>query len=236
MISLPLSRGPFAAIKGGPGAAAKPIAASLAIAFSILLVGCASPNKANITLRKQNAAQQNQIRVLTRRNDVLTAQITGMQQSATTLPTLPLSRLDLLFTAHGLDINRLSAGADLNHDGHGQTGIRFLVSPLDDMGNPIQATGTFTIDAYDLAQPKSPRIGHWVITPLQCKEDWTLGFLRSAYFLLELPYQQIPRHAEITVHVEFSDELTGRIFTAQRVVEVQPVNAHLLKPLGSSGN
>ncbi|HEY1685435.1 MAG TPA: hypothetical protein VGG19_11775 [Tepidisphaeraceae bacterium] len=206
-------------------------------AFVLLfLIGCASPNKANITLRKQNAAQQKQIYTLARRNDVLTAQIAGMQQSATTLPSLPLSRLDLLFTAHELDINRLSAGADLNHDGHGQTGIRLFLSPLDDMGNPIQATGTYTIDAYDLAQAKDPHVGHWVITPLQCKEAWTLGFLRSAYFLFELPYQQIPRHAEITVHVEFSDELTGRIFTAQRVVEVQPVNAHLLKPLGSGGN
>jgi hypothetical protein len=194
-----------------------------------LLAGCATPNKANIELRKQNATLQNQIQALTRRNEVLTAQILGMQQSATTLPSLPLSRLDLMLTAHGIDISRLSAGADLHHKGHRQTGIRLYVAPIDDMGNPLQATGTFDVDAYDLELPKDPHIGHWVITPLQCKEDWVLAFLRAAYFMFDLPYQRLPQHPKITIHVKFTDELTGRIFTAQRVVEVQPANSHLLQ-------
>jgi hypothetical protein len=192
-----------------------------------LLAGCATPNKANIELRKQNAALDNKIQALTRRDEILTAQIIGMQQSATTLPALPLSRLDLMLTAHGLDVSKLSGGADIHHQGHGQTGIRLYVAPIDDMGNPLQATGTFVIDAYDLAEPKHPHIGHWVITPLQCKNDWVLAFLRAAYFMFDLPYQQRPQHAKITMHIKFTDELTGRVFTAQRVVDVQPTNSHL---------
>lgn len=193
------------------------------------LAGCATPNKANIELRKKIATLQTQITGLKNRNNVLTAQIVGMQQSATTLPSLPLSRLDLLFTAHGLTISRLSDGADLYHENHGQTGIRLYVSPIDDMGNPIQATGTFTIDAYDLANPGHTHIGHWVITPEQCKDAWSLAFLRAAYYTFDLPYQQLPKHSKITVHVKFMDELTGRLFTAQRVVDVEPTNSRLIK-------
>lgn len=199
------------------------------ILLFFLLAGCASPNKANIQLRKQNTALQDQVQSLNQRVDVLKAQITGMQQSATTLPTLPLSRLDLMLTAHGIEISPLSAGADLYHCGDGQTGFRIYVSPFDDMGNPLQATGTFVIDAYDLEQPAHLHIGHWVITPVQCKEDWVLAFLRAAYFMFNLPYQQLPEHPKITIHVKFTDELTSRVFTAQRVVNVQPANSHLPK-------
>jgi hypothetical protein len=47
--------------------------------------------------------------------------------------------------------------------------------------------------------------------------------------MFELPYQQLPQHANITVHVRFTDELTGRIFEAERVVEVQPSSSRLPK-------
>src|ERR1700728_4255671 len=104
-----------------------------ALIFCFFFIGCTSPNKANIALRKENAAQQTQIQSLTRRNAVLTSQVVGLQQSGNTISTLPLSRLDLLFTAHALEINRLSSGTDLYHDNHGQTGIRLYVAPLDDM-------------------------------------------------------------------------------------------------------
>jgi outer membrane murein-binding lipoprotein Lpp len=186
------------------------------------LSGCASPSRANVELRRQNAALESQIDQLKKENAALAAQINGIR--ATTVPTLPLERLNDLFTAHGVEINRLTTGSDLKHEGRGDTGIRLYIFPKDDRGNPIQATGQFSVDAFDLSQRENPLIGHWEFGPQDCKNSWFGGFLRYSY-IFELPWQRPPAQKEVTVRAQFTDALTNRIFTAEYVVKVSPAPA-----------
>src|SRR4051794_823981 len=84
------------------------------IAFVALAIGCSSPDKANIEVRKQKQELATKVEQLQRQHDADVATIRSLESRATTAPTLPNNRLDNLFTAHGLTLGRLTASADLD--------------------------------------------------------------------------------------------------------------------------
>ena len=50
-------------------------------------------------------------------------------------------------------------------------------------------------------------------------------------YVLTCPWQnKIPRHAGLTVRVTFTDALTGRVFTAEKQVKVNPPPASASGP------
>src|SRR5947209_6128619 len=77
-------------------------------------VGCGGPNKANIALRKQNQDLTARVDDLKRQHEADVATIVALQQQRGTLATLPQDRLERLFTAHDIRIERLTGGADLD--------------------------------------------------------------------------------------------------------------------------
>jgi hypothetical protein len=40
--------------------------------------------------------------------------------------------------------------------------------------------------------------------------------------VLTCPWQVVPEHAELTIKITFVDALTGRRFTKQNVIQIQP--------------
>src|SRR3954452_4154622 len=117
----------------------------------LICTSCSSPSTANIELRKEKQALQDQIAELNRVHQADQATIQGLQNQIGTLPTLPQNRLDQLFTVHGLELGRLTGGADLDPKKPGDEGIKVYATPTDDDGEPIKAAGTFVIEAFDLA-------------------------------------------------------------------------------------
>src|SRR4051812_10396551 len=82
---------------------------SSVVAF--FLIGCSTPNNANITLRKQIDELQTKVEDLNRRHDADQATIAGLKQGATTVPSLSDARVSELFTTHGLKFGRLTSGS-----------------------------------------------------------------------------------------------------------------------------
>src|ERR1051326_1733139 len=78
------------------------------------LAGCAKPNAANISLRKEN--QQLQSRIETLENDLRGAHATiqSLESHATTVPMLPATRLAELFVVQGLKLGPLTGQSDLD--------------------------------------------------------------------------------------------------------------------------
>ena len=185
------------------------------------LVGCSKPNAGAIATRKQNQELRAKIAELEKREQGHLAQIAALEsRSGTTVPSLPTERLGTLFTTHGLKFGRLTAGADFDPKQPGDDGLKIYVAPTDARGEPIKAAGAFAVDVFDLAIGENARVGHWDFPLDQADKNW-FGKLTQYGYILPVPWQgQRPQHDELTVRVTFTDALTGRQFTEQKVVKV----------------
>jgi len=176
---------------------------------------------ANIELRKQNQSLQDQIGQLQRQRDGLAAQIASMNsKSHSTTITLPLTRLDQLFTTDGLSFGSLTGGYRPDPNAPADTMVKVYVAPTDEDGEPIKAAGSFTVQLFDLAQADT-RLGTWNFPIEVARNDWYgRAFLYT--YVLDCPWQVKPVHANLLLRVTFTDALTGRQFTQDKQITVAP--------------
>lgn len=191
------------------------------VGLALSLYGCAKPNPVTIQLRKENQALQERFDQLQTQNKANLARIEGLEQQKSTIPTLPQSRLNQMFTVHGIQISRLTGGADLDPNRPGDEGLRIYLEPVDDTGDVLKATGQVTVEAFDLSKPTDNRIGLWGYSPDALKSTWrALGPIHD--FVLVCPWQTPPQHPDITLKVTFRDELTDRVFSTVKTIKVTP--------------
>ena len=183
------------------------------IAVSIVASGCAKPNKANIELRKKNAELTSKVESLQRQHAADSASLAAKEKPGTTLPSLPSERLDQLFTVHGLSFGKLTG---VDPDGKG---LKVYIVPTDGAGEPIKAAGSFVVKAFDLAGKGDSGMKQWDFPLDQAAKNW-FGKATLYTYVLTLPLQEMPKRGEVTVHVTFTDALTGREFSAQRVIKI----------------
>jgi hypothetical protein len=135
---------------------------SCSVGFLVLVVlalsGCGSPNVASIEVRKKNQDLREEVESLKRAREGDAATIKALQGKVGTVPTLPEDRLAKLFTVHGLKLGRLTGGADLDREKPGDEGLKVYATPTDDEGEAFKAAGSFTVEAFDLADG-GPRWG-----------------------------------------------------------------------------
>jgi hypothetical protein len=189
----------------------------------VLAGGCTAPSAANIALRKQNAELRDRLATLEREQAASKATIAALESRATTVPVLPSERVGRLFSTHGIKLGRLTGGADLDPSRPGDEGLKVYVTPTDETGDELKAAGSFVVEAFNLTQPDGEvRVGRWEFGTEKAQQTWrSLGILYG--YVLEGAWPDAPpRATELTVRVSFTDELTGRTFTEQRVVKVQP--------------
>ncbi len=203
---------------------AAPTFAALLGALVLILgvAGCANYRQ-NAPLYKRNVALQNQnaaLRRRLRRQQVAIADLKAQLAAKTPrLSTLPPRRLGSLFTVSAIHITSDTAVAHL-HGSKSFNGFRVFVRTLMPGNLVLPATGTFTIEAFDLGMAKgSPRLGRWVFTPPQTKKLW-YGHFGLNEFCFNCPWKKTPVNHAITFHVTFKDALTGNIFTNQRVIKI----------------
>jgi hypothetical protein len=189
-------------------------------ALFIIVSGCGTPNVASIEVRKQNQALKDELESLKRAREADAATIAALQSQVGSVPTLPQERLGKLFTTHGLQLGRLTGGADLDRDKPGDEGLKIYATPTDDQGDLFKAAGSFTVEAFDLTSgPVS--VGKWTFDTETARKAWN-GAALSRQYVLTAPWQQgPPKHEELTIKVTFRDELTGREFHQQKVVKVR---------------
>ena len=180
--------------------------------------GCGKPSAANIALRKENSDLRSKIADLERRHQADLAAIRA-SENATTAPSLPQNRLEQLFTVHGIQFGRLTGTADWDSSSPGDDGLKVYVTPTDRAGQQLKAAGSFVVEAFDLASGDGVRIGRWEF-PLQDAERNWFGQALLYGYVLQCPWQQRSQHADVTLKVTFTDALTGRAFTEQKVVKV----------------
>lgn len=188
-----------------------------ALLSAALLFSACGPDlaKSNYELRHQVADQDAQLAADKQKIANRDAQIADLQNQLASknppLPTLPPDRLAQLFTAASIQIRNQTDVWDFGPQNGGRSGFRIFLRTLTDDGQIIPATGTLTLEAFELpAAPAQPqRIGSWTFTPEQMKQNWYTTF-GSNYFAFNCPWATAPTHDHITITAHFTDALTGR--------------------------
>ncbi len=171
------------------------------------MAGCSHPNTANITLRKENQELRARVAELEKINAGYVAPTT--RQSPPTI-NLAEHQFGSLFVTSGLKLGKLT-GQD---DGM----LKVYAIPVDQDGDDLKASGSFNVDAFDLSDG-GKQIGHWDFPATDSQKNWYGAALLHTY-VLKCPWQNKPAPNQVTVKVTFTDELTGRMFTQQKVVDV----------------
>lgn len=189
----------------------------LPILLLFLLGGCFGPNKTNVELRKKNQDLQSKVDQLERRHKGDQATIASLQQEkGAVLPTLPTTRMAELFTVTGIDINKLT--------GFRNDGLKVYVQPTDASGDVLKSAGDLVVEAYDLAKKDQPLLGRWEFPVKDAAVNWYASWVVTGY-AVTVPLERPATAAEITVRATFTDALTQRTFTAQRVIKTEAAAA-----------
>lgn len=199
---------------------------NLAVPFLLLLVGlicsCAPGPDARL---QQCRRDQDKLR---QENRKLELEIIEFQQTVAdqsrqieSLQSLGPGRLDKLVTVDRVRLQRLTGGFS-SSDKAGHDGIVIYLQPIDAHGHVIKAAGTARAELLDLANlPDKHLLGQWQFNADQLGKLWA-GRLWTNHYTIRCMFPNPPDHNEITVRVEFTELLTGKTFTAQKLCAIKP--------------
>ncbi len=200
------------------------VAALLGCGLFIFGTGGCANYKSNAPLYSQNVKLQNKNTALQstiqRQNHTIAELKAQVASHTKRIATLPPKRLSELFTVSSAQVTSDTAIAHLKN-AKSWNGFRVFVRTLMPGNLVLPATGTFTIEAFDLGIAHgSQRIGQWVFTPRQSKKLWYGNFGLNE-FCFNCPWKKPPVNHSITFHLTFKDALTGQVFTNQKVIKIK---------------
>ena len=184
-----------------------------------LLAGCSSGKKRPWNTLEDciqaNTELSMQVQALESENTQLTEQVN-------TLSTLDAkARLEALDTLEKVRIGKRTGFYDKDDNGTKETLVVYL-EPLDSAQDYTKAVGKVNIQLWDLntAEDKAKQ-AEWTVEPNDLQKTWG-GTIFAGYYRIKLPLKITPdQQREYTVKVTFTDYLTGKVLTDQKVLSLQ---------------
>jgi hypothetical protein len=133
----------------------------------------------------------------------------------------PDVKVEDFYKLESVKITRYTNFYDKDKDGSREKLIVYL-QPTDEDGDVVKAAGAVEVQLWSLGDnAKEALLGEWKVGPEQLRKLWYGTMLTINYRLV---FDVDPAIAEsresLTVKVEFTDYLTGRVFTEQRAIKV----------------
>lgn len=186
-----------------------------------ILFGCDQPANQRISLREQ-------IRQLNAQNTELQSELADMQGE-----NERLSRQVKVISALGGDVRaeklnrvkQIKIGKYTNFYDKDKDGTKekliVYVQPVDEADDVIKAAGTVDVQLWDLNDDDGEaKLGQWSIGPDELKELWFATMLTINYRLtFDISNIRAQFSDPLTVKVAFTDYLTGKTFTEQKVIK-----------------
>jgi len=193
---------------------AGPLLAVAVVAISLTL-GCAEQ-----TTPARLTPDQSEFRRLKDRNEALQNQIADLTEQVVTLQSFGDRRLSRLYQVQRIELGRHTGGIDLD-DQPGDDAIKVYLKPIDQHGSVIKSAGQVRIRLFDLAaDPPDNLVGEHQWSVEQVGKHWHGGF-GAYHFSFECPLTgNPPAGREITVRLQFTDYLTGKSFSAQKLCKL----------------
>lgn len=190
------------------------------IGHSALLTGCfPKPNKANITLRREIQAMQDEVADLQSQHKADQAKLAALTADRT-VQTLPAEKMQRLFTASAIKFKNLTLGQDLDASKPGDEAFKIAIAPIDQFGDEFKSAGSIRVELFDLAA-KETRLGEWTVETTEAQKHWLSTPVIDGY-VLTFPWQTPPANASLLVKATFTEELTGAKFEAQTQLTIEP--------------
>ena len=165
-------------------------------------------------LTQEKAQLQEQIEQSKSENEQLKEQLQ-------TLSGLPAEvRLENMYSLESVKLGRLSGFFDKDGDGKRETLIAY-VTPVDKEGDGIKATGSMSVQLWDLNKPEDEALlGEWNVPPDELKKVWYKTILAVNYRLTFDISGKVESFEEpLTARVTFTDYLSGKVFKDQQVIK-----------------
>ena len=182
------------------------------------LVGVKS-ERSEVTLKRENEKLKEQNQQLKEQLETLM----GINKPARIEAVSAISSIELTNRCGIYDKSnavRRPQAEDSNDTGKKKMLMVYL-RPIDDMGDVLKAAGAVKIELWNLnAKPAESLLKSWEIEPKDLKKKWS-GSLLTSYYKLPFDVNSIltGKEKEITLRVEFTDYLTGKILKEQRVIK-----------------
>ncbi len=199
----------------------------LIVLYGWSLAGCGGPAEKIADLNRQISTLQSTNRKHVVNLEAQEKEIEKLKEAILILGELKERRLDKLYSAKKITIDRLSGG--LNIDGEiGDEGVVVYASLYDQEGHKFKAAGDIEVFVSDLSNPRAPElIASYEYDVDQAKELW-FGRMLTYHYKIECLWQERrPAGRSVRVNVRFLDYLTGSVLQASADIEVTP-------PLASS--
>ncbi len=195
------------------------------IALAAMLAGCSTGKKRPWNTLEDciqaNTELSMQVQTLESENTQLTEQVN-------TLSTLDAeARLKALDTLEKVRIGKRTGFYDKDKNGTKETLVVYL-EPLDMAQDFIKAVGRVDIELWNLnAATDKAKLAEWTLEPAELHKTWG-GTIFAGYYRLKFPVADTlsakknrvgtAHPTELTLKVSFTDYLTGKILTDQKVL------------------
>ena len=183
--------------------------------------GCESGGKLSLSeqmniLREENRELASQLEQSGRENKQLRGQIqvlSGLDAEV---------RLENLYDLERIKITRYTNFYDKDKDG-GKEKLIVYIQPIDQQGDVVKATGAVDVQLWDLNRENGEALlGQWHVGAEELQEMWFATLITINYRLMFDVGEEVGGVNEpLTVKVTFTDYLTGKVFTEQKVIEPQ---------------
>lgn len=188
----------------------------------LIALGCESNQSLTTTVWDQNKQLRQQKNDLEVQLEKLQAGNEQLQEQVKVLSRLPAdTNFDELYGLEKLIIAKRTGFYDKDRDGKKEKLIVYL-RPIDREGDALKAAGEVQVGLWDLNQkPQKALLAEWNVEPAELKKMWVGGML-THYYRLSFDFaEQLEKRKELTVKVRFTDQLTGKVLTAQAAVKPQ---------------
>ncbi len=190
---------------------------------ALLLAGCAQTVPAKKYFDLQLQAQTSKEQVSRLENQLADEQKTvrNLQQQVANVRGINMTELKELTAPVRISIESPSGGYTVDNK-PGDAGIVLYIRPIDRDGDPIKAAGSLRVTLLDLSRPSEPKvISTYDFDPQTLSKMW-YGRLLTNHYTVRCPWPPsgAPKTDKVTAVVEFTDLLTGRVFTTQEAFDI----------------
>ena len=188
--------------------------------YVCLIAGCQndsskiSPAEQIVQLRQQNTQLTEQLKTSQSLNRVAAEQIETLSQLSTD------ERLKNIYQTKKIRITRYTNIFDKNKDSLYEKLIVYI-KPIDQDGDIVKATGDVDIQLWNLDKTGDEALmGEWNISADQLKKLWIDTIVTINYRLeFDLNEEIEKPTTPLTVKVVFTDYITGKTFTEQKIIK-----------------
>ncbi len=193
---------------------------AVATLAAISLSGCGIGSARDPELQLEVEKLERQRAELQAQLDQSQVEIKQLEEQIRALSGLPKDGRDNPYPLKSIKITRYTNFYDKDEDGRKEKLIVY-VEPVDVEGDTLKAAGTAHVQLWNLNKPSDQALlGQWEVQPGELRKLWFETLVSTSYRLtFDAPAGTEIVSEPLTVKVNFTDSLTGKILRDQHVIE-----------------